>query len=102
MEEESWISPSCFLISRRLFSSQVSPSGVRSPEQKFIHHGAQADQDPHVEHGDHYQHELAVPQLVLPATPLLQLVASKSVDEVFAVRLLLLFDKLWGEKSRKK
>ena len=46
--------------------------------------------------------ELAVPKLVLPAAPLLQLVASKSVDEVLAVRLLLLFDKLWGEKSRKK
>ena len=80
----------------------MSPSVVRSPEQKFIHHGAQADQDPHVEHGDHHQHELAVPQLVLPAAPLLQLVASKSVDEVFAVRLLLLLDKLGGEESRKK
>ena len=102
MKEECRISPRCFFIGWRLLFLLASPSGVRSPEQKFIHHGAQADQDPYVEDGDHHQHELAVPQLVLPAAPLLQLVASKSVDEVFAVRLLLLLDKLGGEESRKK
>ena len=73
---------------------------MRSPEQKFIHHGAQTDQDPYVEHGDHHQHELAVPQLVLPAPPLLQLVSSQSVEEVLAVRLLLLSNQLWRKKSR--
>ena len=101
MMKESWILSGCFLISRGLRFYLVSPSGVRSSEKKLIHHGAQADQDPYVEHGDHDQHELAVPQLVLPAPPLLQLVSSHGVEEMFAVCLSLLSDQLWREKSRK-
>ena len=98
--KKSRISPSCILIGWWPSPLLYSPHEVRNPEQKLIDHGAQANQDPHVENGDHHQHDLAIPQLVLLARPVLQLVANKGVYELLAVRLLL--DEPGGEEVGKK
>ena len=102
MMKKSLISPSCFCIGWWLFSLLGSPHEVRDPEQELIHHSTQADQDPDIENGDHHQHELAVPQLVLHASPLLEFVAIRDVDEVLAARMLLLLDQPGGEEVGKK
>ena len=73
---------------------------MRSPEQKFIHHGAQGDQDPYVQNGDQHQQYFHVLQLMLFARLLLQLVADKGVHELFAV--LLLLEEPGGEEAGEK